>query len=251
MTDAIRSEWIKLRSARSNFVLLILAAAIPVALTLLLAFTVQPEDLTAEDTFDLVLVGDYIGQLLIGVLGVLVIGQEYRHTTIRVTFTADPNRGRVMTAKALVVAATGLVIGGVTTFFSYVLGNAILTSRDMELVLEGSTQLRALAGAVILFALYGLVGLGLGAIIRATAGAITLLVVWPVVVESIDQRLLPQVRTLAAVQRRKPADEHVQHVRRRGGPDPTGRWSSCSRSSPLCCCSSDRPSSSGATPEPP
>ena len=192
MTDAIRSEWIKLRSARSNLVLLILAAAVPIALTLLLAFTVQPEDLTAEDTFDLVLVGDYIGQLLIGVLGVLVIGQEYRHTTIRVTFTADPNRGRVMTAKALVVAATGLVVGGVATLFSYVLGNAILTSRDMELVLDGSTQLRALAGAVILFALYGLVGLGLGAIIRATAGAITLLVVWPVIVESIISGFFPK-----------------------------------------------------------
>ena len=225
MTDAIRSEWIKLRSARSNLVLLILAAAVPIALTLLLAFTVQPEDLTAEDTFDLVLVGDYIGQLLIGVLGVLVIGQEYRHTTIRVTFTADPNRGRVMTAKALVVAATGLVVGGVATLFSYVLGNAILTSRDMELVLEGSTQLRALAGAVILFALYGLVGLGLGAIIRATAGAITLLVVWPVDRREHHQRLLPQVRALAAVHRREPADEHVQHVRRRGGPDPPGRRS--------------------------
>ena len=79
MIDAIRSEWIKLRSARSNLVLLILATAVPVALTLLLAFTVQPEDVTAEDTFSLLLVGDNIGQLLLGVLGVLVIGQEYRH----------------------------------------------------------------------------------------------------------------------------------------------------------------------------
>jgi ABC-2 type transport system permease protein len=191
--DAIRSEWIKLRSARSNFVLLILATAEPVAMTLLLAFTVQPEDVTAEDTFGLLLVGDYIGQLLLGVLGVLVIGQEYRHTTIRVTFTADPKRTRVMTAKAVVVAATGLVVGGVATVFSYVLGNAILTSRDMELVLEGSTQLRALAGAVILFALYGLVGLGLGAVIRATAGAITLLVVWPLIVESIISGFFPKV----------------------------------------------------------
>ena len=97
-----------------------------------------------------------------------------------------------MTAKALVVAATGLVVGGVATLFSYVLGNAILTSRDMELVLEGSTQLRALAGAIILFALYGLVGLGLGAIIRATAGAITLLVVWPVIVENIISGFFPK-----------------------------------------------------------
>jgi len=193
MTDAIQSEWIKLRTARSNLVLIILAAAVPVALTLLLTLTIPVADIDESDLFGLLLAGVHIGYVLLGVLGVLVIGQEYRHTTIRVTFTADPKRTRVMLAKAIVVATTGLFIGAGTTLLSYVLGNAVLTSRGLDLKLEGGTQTRALAGSVLLFAVYGLVGLGLGAIIRATAGAITLLVVWPIIVEPIIGGFFPKV----------------------------------------------------------
>ena len=105
------------------------------ALTLLLALTVQPEDVTAEDTFSLLLVGDNIGQLLLGV--------GCARDRPGVPAHDDPcdvhgrsQQGEVMTAKAVVIAATGLIVGGVATLFSYVLGNAILTSRDMELVLE-------------------------------------------------------------------------------------------------------------------
>jgi ABC-2 type transport system permease protein len=193
VTDAIRSEWIKLRTARSNLVLLLLAAAVPVAFTILITASVPKSDLNVNDRFGLLLAGATIGYLLIGVLGVLVIGQEIRHGTIRVSFTAEPRRVRVMVAKAIVVAVTGLVVGTVAVVFSYALGNAILTTRSLDLTVAGRTQVRALAGSVLLYALYGLVGLGLGAIIRATAGAITLLIVWPVIAESIVNGLLPKV----------------------------------------------------------
>lgn len=193
MRNAIRSEWIKLRTARSNLVLLLLAAAVPVAFTILITATVRSSDVEDQDRFSLLLAGVTIGYLLTAVLGVLVIGQEFRHTTIRVTFTAEPRRTRVMAAKALVVAATALGVGVIATVFSYAIGNAIMTSRGLDLTLPGSTQARALVGSVLLFALYGLVGLGVGSIIRATAGAITLVVVWPLIVESIIKGLLPKI----------------------------------------------------------
>ena len=193
MRNAIRSELIKLRTARSNLVLLALAAVVPVAFTVLVTTTVRKQDIGDSEPFDLLLAGATIGYLLIGVLGVLSIGQEIRHGTIRVTFTADPRRLRVMAAKAIVVVVTGLLAGIVATVFSYAIGNAILTSRGLDVTVPGTTQARALAGAVLLFALYGLVGLGLGAVIRATPGAITLLIVWPVVVESIVNGLLPKI----------------------------------------------------------
>jgi len=99
----------------------------------------------------------------------------------------------VMAAKALVVAASALVVGVIATVFSYAIGNAIMTSRGLDVTLAGSTQARAIVGSVLLFALYGLVGLGGGSIIRATAGAITLVVVWPLIVESIINGLLPKI----------------------------------------------------------
>jgi ABC-2 type transport system permease protein len=193
MIDAIRAEWIKLRTARSNLVLLILAVVVPVAFTLLITSVISKEDATNNDLFDLLLAGAGIGQILIGVLGVLIIGQEYRHTTIRITFTADPRRSRVMLAKAIVVVVTGLAVGVVAVGFSYALGNAILTSRAFDLLLDGHTQARAALGAVVLFGLSALVGLGVGSIIRATAGAITLFVLWPIVVENLIDGLLPKV----------------------------------------------------------
>jgi hypothetical protein len=109
--NAIRSEWIKLRTARSNLVLLVLSAAVPVAFTILITATVRSSDVDEQDRFSLLLAGALVGYLLIGVLGVLIIGQEFRHTTIRVTFTAEPRRARVMAAKAVVVTATSLVVG--------------------------------------------------------------------------------------------------------------------------------------------
>ena len=193
MKNAIRSEWIKLRTARSNLVLIVLSAAVPIAFTILITATVRSSDVDEQDRFSLLLAGAMVGHLLIGVLGVLVIGQEFRHTTIRVTFTAEPRRARVMMAKALVVVVTGLVVGVVATVFSYAIGNAIMTSRGADVTLPGSTQARAIIGSIVLFALYGLVGLGVGSIIRATAGAITLVVVWPLIVESIINSILPKI----------------------------------------------------------
>jgi ABC-2 type transport system permease protein len=192
MRNAIRSERVKLFTARSNIVLMILAFVVPVAFVVLIT-SVVPTDEVGDDAFDLVIAGVGIGQILFGVLGVLAIGQEYRHNTVRVTFTVTPSRTTVMVAKMVVVALTGLVIGTITTVFSYAIGNAILTSRDIDLELAGSTQARAVTGGALLFVLYGLVGLGLGAIIRASAGAITLLVVWPIIVEPIINGVLPAV----------------------------------------------------------
>jgi ABC-2 type transport system permease protein len=185
MINAIRSEWIKLRTARSNLVLLVLAMVLPIALTLLLSLTISRTDAAPSDVVDITLAGTHLGGYLFGVLGVLVIGQEYRHTTIRVTFTAEPLRLRVMLAKVIAVASAGLVVGTISTLAPYGLGRAIFNSRDIHMSTPGGTQIRAIAGSVILFVLLGLCGLGLGAIIRATAGAITFLIVWPVVVEPI------------------------------------------------------------------
>jgi ABC-2 type transport system permease protein len=194
MIHAIRSEWIKLRSARSNVVLLVLAVAVPIGLTVLVTSVVKTTDVVGSDKFMLLVASIFIGQILVGVTGVLVIGQEYRHNTIRVTFTAEPRRLRVMVAKVIAVALTGFVVGVVTTFGCYWIGKAILSVRDFgDLGVSTGTQMRVLWGTIILFVLSGLWGLGLGAVIRATAGAITFLVLWPLLPENIINGFFPKV----------------------------------------------------------
>ena len=130
VADAVHSEWIKLRTARSNLVLLVLALVVPV-LTTALATAATPLDSLPDDTpanrFSLAIAGTGIGHTLLAVLGVLVIGSEFRHNTIRTTFSAIPRRLRVHRAKIVTVAAVGLVVGAVGVLSSYVVGAAILS----------------------------------------------------------------------------------------------------------------------------
>jgi ABC-2 type transport system permease protein len=196
VADAVRSEWIKLRTARANLVLLVLALAVPVLLSALVSGTV-PIDTLPDDTpasrFSLAIAGTGTGHTLLTVLGVLVIGSEYRHNTIRVTFTAVPRRLRVYAAKIVTVAALALVVGVVAVASSYLVGAAILDARGYGVSMSDPGVVRSLFGSALLAVLMGLVGLGVGTIVRATAGAITLVVVYPVIVEALLVGFVPSV----------------------------------------------------------
>ena len=196
MVDAIRSEWIKLRTARANLVLLLLALFVPALLTALVTGT-APFDTLRDDTtanrFSFTISGAGTGNTLLAVLGVLVIGSEYRHNTIRVTLAAVPRRARVHGAKIVIVAVVAATAGVVAVGSSYLVGSAILGARDHGVSLSDPGVTRSLLGAVLVAGLHGLVGLGLGTIVKATAGAITLVVVYPVIVEGLLVTLVPSV----------------------------------------------------------
>ena len=195
MGDAIRSEWIKLRTARANVVLVLIAIGAPALLTALVTATapIEQGDDTLANRFTLALSGTGIGATLLTVVGVLVIGAEFRHGTIRVTLAAVPRRLRVHGAKIVAVAAVALLAAIVAVVTSYVVGAAILGGRGHGLSLSDGGVARSLVGAIVLGPLYGLVGLGVGTIIRSTAGAITTVVAYPVVVEALVVGFVPGV----------------------------------------------------------
>ena len=196
MGDAVRSECVKLRTARANVVLLLLALVVPVLLTALVAGTVpldQLPDDTPANRFSLAIAGLGTGHTLLGVLGVLVIGSEFRHNTIRVTFSAIPRRMRVHGAKIVLVAVVSAVVGIVAVVSSYLVGSAILGARGFGVSLSDAGVTRSLAGAVLVAVLAGLVGLGVGTIVKATAGAITVIVVYPVIIEALLVSFVPSV----------------------------------------------------------
>lgn len=186
ITAVIRSELLKFRSVRSSVVLAVLAVLSPVALTVLIAALVpDTEFIDAGDGFNLVTGSLTIMQLLLAVMGALVIAAEYRFGTIRVTFTAVPNRAVVLLAKAAVVVMVALAIGIVTTLANLAVASGVLTARGIDSSLTGDDGLRALAGHVIVGILYGLVGFGLGALFRSPVAAIVVVVCQPVIVEPI------------------------------------------------------------------
>jgi ABC-2 type transport system permease protein len=191
----LRSEWLKLRSVTSTVVLLCFVVGVSIGIGVLATATIplDEEDIVEADRLTFALAGVSTALTLLAVVGVLAITQEFRFSTIRVTFAAVPGRARVILGKALVVGVVAFVLSAVMVALTTVLGAAIMSARDapIDFGLTGTT--RVLVGAVLLSVLYALVGLGVGAIVRSQALALVLVIVWPLLVEGIFGTIFPSV----------------------------------------------------------
>lgn len=127
--------------------------------------------------------------LIIGVLG---ITQEYRHQTITAAFLASPRRARVMSAKMLGHVLIGACYGAVAVVTGFAIAFATLPFKDHAPV-EASVLLQIGGGVVLVYALYAVLGVAVGALIRNQIAAILAVVVWSVFVEAIVILLLPAV----------------------------------------------------------
>ena len=178
--DVLASEWIKLRSVRSTYLTLLFAAAAAVGVGYLVTHSGATHWATmsasARSAFDPV--GDSfsglgLAQLAFGALGVLVMTSEYATGLIRTTFAAVPRRRAVLAAKATVVGAVTLVAGEVIAFATFFAGQRALSAHHLDVTLAHPGALRGVLAAGFYLAVTAWVGLGVGALIRHTAGAIT------------------------------------------------------------------------------
>jgi hypothetical protein len=200
----IVSEWIKLRSLRSTLFGLLTAAVLTVGLGVLIsalrANDFNHRGITPGKDFDPTLVslrGIYLAQLPIGVLGVLVITGEYATGMIRATLAAVPRRLPVLWAKALVFALAVFVVGAVASLLAFEGGQAMLSSAGIHAGLGSAGAARAVLGGALYLTVVGLLGVGLGFLVRNTAGAIAtlfgLLLVLPAVVSALPPSLYNDV----------------------------------------------------------
>ncbi|MDQ1356262.1 MAG: type transport system permease protein [Acidimicrobiaceae bacterium] len=179
LPDVLGSEWTKLRTVRSTYWTLLAAAVAMIGLSVIVCsvYVAQYASLSVKDkaTFDPItssLAGGFLAQLAIAVLGVLVITSEYGSGMIRATFAAVPQRLTVLAAKASVFAGVTFVVSTVACFVAFFAGQAILSSKGIGVGLGAPGALRIVVGSGLYLAVLGLLALGLGTIIRRTAGAI-------------------------------------------------------------------------------
>jgi ABC-2 type transport system permease protein len=177
--DILRAEFCKLRSVRSTFWTLFAAVVFNVGLAALLAIFL-PGALSAHekatiDSTRLSLGGLHLSQIAIGVLGVLVITSEYGTGMIRATLSAVPQRRLMLVAKTIVFAAAALIVGILASFAAYLVFQALVSGGSLRTSIGDPGVLRAVTGAGLYLAVLGLFGLGLGAIIRSSAGAVAAL----------------------------------------------------------------------------
>jgi ABC-2 type transport system permease protein len=177
----VRSEWTKLRSLRSTAWSLLTAVVFIVGVgvvnTVILAAH-PPHGRAAIAAFDPTstsLAGVGLAELAIGVLGVLLITGEYATGQVRTTFAAVPRRLPVLGGKIAVLAAATLATCVPAVFATFLISQAILSSRHLSTTLGQPGVARAVLGSALFLTAIGLLGLGLGTLLRNTAGAMAAL----------------------------------------------------------------------------
>jgi ABC-2 type transport system permease protein len=181
------SEWTKLRTLRSTRYALLAGVLMTIAFAITPALvnasrwsTLSLADKAGFHPLETSLIGVTVAQLAIGVLGVLVISGEYSTGMIRSTFAAVPKRLPVLWGKAGVFGLVTLVLALPSTLIAFFAAQAILkghsfNGHDIALSFSDPGVARAVIGGALYLTLVGLFGLGLGAILRSTAGGISAL----------------------------------------------------------------------------
>jgi ABC-type transport system involved in multi-copper enzyme maturation permease subunit len=126
-------------------------------------------------SIDLTLVGDFVGLIALIVIAAMFMTSEYRRGLIRITFAASPNRGRILAAKAIVIAAVSFVAALIGTTLALVVGLHLLHSGGVPVIpIPKLTVIRIVAGTAAVFAVAAVLTLALAALLRRTAVVVVL-----------------------------------------------------------------------------
>lgn len=178
----LASEWTKMISTRSTYIMLGLAVLLAIGMSALVALAVGStfDDWTAADrasfepiTFSMS--GLLFGGILITVLGVNLVASEYSSGMIRTTLAATPQRGRLLAAKVVLIGVVSMVATLVVTVGSLLVSQAVLGAYDMPTVpITDSDAMRAIVAITLTAPLFPLIGATFAFLFRSIATPITL-----------------------------------------------------------------------------
>jgi ABC-type transport system involved in multi-copper enzyme maturation permease subunit len=241
LRGAIASEFTKIRSVRSTYwtlaALLVVSIGIGAAITggTEASFSHNPANKAAFDATQISLIAFFeIGQLIIAVIAAMAITSEYSTGMIRTSLTAQPRRGTVYAAKAIVLTSLTLIVSLITSFIAFFVGQALLSSSGVSAslfhsvtipqnanvtcpqkglgggggglppgckvvfsgtyVISPSTVLLAIIGCALFVTLVAILAFGIGAIVRHTAGAIAIAIAALFIIPVLEQALPNQWR---------------------------------------------------------
>jgi ABC-2 type transport system permease protein len=195
LSRVVRSEMTKVRSLRSTWI--VLAAAVLVTVGMAAAFgygyglQVRAGEVagTPADAVDATFIGLDLLSLIVGVFGILQLSGEYGSGLIRASLTAVPRRWPLVTAKALVLLAVLVPLSVLVCVASFLACQALAGSSGASLGAPG--VLRAVIGAAAYPVATALIGLGIGALLRHTAGSIAVFVGGFLIVPALLPAALP------------------------------------------------------------
>jgi ABC-2 type transport system permease protein len=189
MRSLVSAELLKLRSTRSAWIPC--AVALVIAIIAVLANTSEAGHGGSAHLSPAVLPGllrGSGGQLVDGAVllcWIVLSAGEFRHRTAVTTFLGEPNRLRIVAAKLIAAALTGAAVGLLAEALSAATAAAALSAHHVPLAWSQPGVLGAVLAVPLLAALYGILGVGLGLLLRHTAAALGLALMWAFVVEGI------------------------------------------------------------------
>ncbi|OEU85727.1 ABC transporter [Streptomyces abyssalis] len=179
-TRVLRSEWTKIRSVRSTLWTLATALVVTVGLSAVFcALTASQFDNLGERqqaTFDATQTsfsGSVLGQLAMIAFGVMVVSSEYSTGMIRSSLAAVPQRTVFLAAKIFVATMLVLVVGMITSFLAFFVGQALLGENSVSIQDEG--VLRAVLGGGVYMTLLALFAMGISFVLRSPLLAFAIL----------------------------------------------------------------------------
>jgi ABC-2 type transport system permease protein len=188
----LRSEWIKFYTVRTNIIVIVVGIVITLALAALTSTLVKAGPHANSNTALQSATNPFLLYFLL-ILGVQSFTQEYRFNTMRITLTASPRRVEVFWSKLIVLALVGMAACIVYLAISFPMTMALLSHRHLPTAPFSDHQIRqALWGYAAVCAIGPALGAALGALVRSTALAVTLVLVWPLIVEQTLASLLPR-----------------------------------------------------------
>ena len=210
----MHAEWTKLRTLTATWWLLLGVFVLTLALGAAVdANTSYSAFGPVQDTTEVSLTGVYLGQAIIVMLAVIMVGDEYGTGMIRTTLAAVPRRLSMLSAKAAVLLAAVLTAGAAGVLGSFLAGRLLLPRSGFtaahgyaQLSLTNGSTLRAVAGSIIYLALIALLSLGIAAAVRDTATSIgivlALLYLFPILAQTVTdptwQRRLHEIAPMTA-----------------------------------------------------
>ena len=186
MTAQIRSELLKQRTTRTTRLLVFWLIGLVLLVVLLHVFSFSAGTLSRhENQLKVLGLGTTIGALFAALLGAMSITAEIRHGTIRPTFLATPRRTLVIAAKVTTSALAGIGLGLLAAALTAGTETAALAARGIDIQLDSGDYLQVLAGGALAAALFGAIGVGVGAVVRNQVPAVVGICVWLLFLEPL------------------------------------------------------------------
>ena len=196
----LRSEWLKMRSLRSQQVLFIITVVLILGLAMLLAPVFNEQlaqyekdvstsqivngqsvngseiiDQMKSASYTIGVVGASLGGIILSSMATVFIASEYATGAMQTSQLAVPRRSLLYSAKALVVTVVAFVVGTLSGILAFFLGQMILTEK-LRVSFDGEVlRITLLLGLYLVILAW--MGFGFGALLRNSAGAIVLTVV--------------------------------------------------------------------------